>query len=104
MHKGFADLSLTSWVRRRMVGTVPRTENAVKLPGIGDDPGELREAPAARRVSSRSDDPGFKVVFDAIRQLMAPPEAKRRRIDLGLRANAQDGWFLARTIRGRGPR
>lgn len=26
-------------------------------------------------------DAQFKVVFDAIRELMAPPEAKRRRID-----------------------
>ena len=28
-------------------------------------------------------DAQFKVVFDAIRQLMAPPEAKRRRIGFG---------------------
>ncbi|MFN8628003.1 MAG: ORF6N domain-containing protein [Candidatus Binatia bacterium] len=74
-----------------MLSSVLRSERAVQVNiAIMRTFVELREMLAshkdlARKLEAleRKYDAQFKVVFDAIRELMAPPEAKRRRIGFG---------------------
>jgi hypothetical protein len=74
-----------------MLSSVLRSERAVQVNiAIMRAFVKLREMLAthkdlARKLEQleRKYDAQFKVVFDAIRQLMAPPESKRRRIGFG---------------------